>query len=160
MQPIRTHTMLFVALFCSVILLEAGSGTFGGNARQTGTRKTTSTKKPAVPPKTTDSKFQRQQTTNTTKPTFSPQQQANLQKLQSDLTSMKSQSQVTPDQKKKLSADLQTLAEGTVKPSKASVDQLAADLSAATANSSISKAEQAKLMQDISAVLNSANIPP
>ena len=94
------------------------------------------------------------------KPTISPQQQANLQKIQSDLLALKGQSQVTTEQKTKMATDLQTLAEGTVKPSQESVQKLSNDLSQAMADSSLSKSEQAKLMQDVTAVLNSANIPP
>lgn len=89
----------------------------------------------------------------------SAQQQANIEKLKTDLQAIRAGSEVTPQQKEQLAQSLKTLAEGTTKPSEASIEQLANDLAAARSDGELSKAEQIKLIQDIQTVLNSANIP-
>lgn len=91
---------------------------------------------------------------------LSATQQQNVQKLQTDLGSIKAGSEVTQAQKDALKNDLTSMAQGATKPDPALVQQLSTDLSSAFSDKSISKQEQVKLTQDLSAVLNSANISP
>ncbi|MEO7649865.1 MAG: hypothetical protein ABIZ80_05315 [Bryobacteraceae bacterium] len=85
-------------------------------------------------------------------------QQANVEKLKYDLLAIKSKSQVTPQMKQQLTADLQALAEGAAKPSQSSVQKLVNDLTAATADKNLSSREIAQLSNDFYKVLNSAGI--
>lgn len=113
--------------------------------------------RPSAGTRTTESP--RSGSTTFQRPTVSANQQQNILKLQGDLQALKAGSQVTPAQKQKLADDLMVLAQGTTKPSQASVNELANSLTAATADSHITPKEQANLMQDVAAVMNSANIP-
>ncbi len=90
--------------------------------------------------------------------TTSTQQHPNVDKLQADLAALLSKSQVTPAMKQQLANDLMAMCDGATKPSQASVQKLADDLSAALADKKISQRELAKLTADLQAVLNSANI--
>jgi len=85
-------------------------------------------------------------------------QKSNVDKLRSDVTGIKSDSQVTPEMKTKLATDIQSMAKGATKPSGESVSALSESLSTAMADGNISKVEKAKLMQNIETVMNSANI--
>jgi len=87
-----------------------------------------------------------------------PAQQANIQKLQSDLSAIKANSQVTPAMKQQLATDLTAMAQGATKPSPAAVQQLVNDLTAALSAPSITKVDVAKLTQDFYQVMNSAGI--
>jgi len=96
-----------------------------------------------------------------TKPTgsnMSADQQQNIKRLQSDLSAIKSGSQVTTEQKQALQQDLMAMAEGATKPNAALVEQLANDLAAAMSDGNISNKELIKLTDDLEAVMNSANI--
>ena len=93
------------------------------------------------------------------KPQPSPQQQQNINKLKADLQSIQGKSEVTPQHKQQLADSLMTLAEGTTKPSQASVQKLANDLAAALDDGELSNQKIYQLSQDLEAVLNSANIP-
>jgi hypothetical protein len=90
---------------------------------------------------------------------MSETQQQNVGKLKGDGGKLKSESNVTTEQKQKLSVDLKTLAQGTVKPSQESVDSLATSLSGAMSDQTLTTQEKAKVMKDVRAVMNSANIP-
>jgi hypothetical protein len=91
-------------------------------------------------------------------PKMSSTQQSNVDKLKGDLATMQAGSQVTPAMKQQLAADLTAMCEGATKPSQASIDKLATDLTAAMADKKLSQAEIAKLTADIYKVLNSAGI--
>jgi hypothetical protein len=92
-------------------------------------------------------------------PKLSATQQQNINQLVADLKTIKSKSTVTPEQKQRLKQDLQFAAEGTRKPSPESVTKLANDLSTAWPDQKLSPSEQVYLVQNINAVMNSANIP-
>lgn len=90
---------------------------------------------------------------------LSPQQQANVTQLQSDLGAIKQGSQVTPEQKQAMKNDINAMATGATKPDPATVDKLTNDLSTAMSDGNLSAKEQAQLTADMQKVLNSANIP-
>lgn len=90
---------------------------------------------------------------------LSDKQKKNVQELITDLQSIAAGSTVTQDQITALGQSLMTLAQGTTKPSQASVDQLAADLADVLSDGGLSKNDIKLLAEDISAVMNSANIP-
>jgi hypothetical protein len=87
-------------------------------------------------------------------------QSSSLQKLVADIATIKSRSQVTPDLKQRLAADLMACASGATKPSQESINKLADDLTAAVSGKKISSADQTQLARDINALLNSASISP
>jgi hypothetical protein len=89
---------------------------------------------------------------------LSTTQQRNVEKLKGDLESIKGKSQVTPQMKQQLAADLTAMAEGATKPSQATVQKLVNDLTAAAADKSLSSREIAQLTSDFNKVLNSAGI--
>ena len=88
----------------------------------------------------------------------SEQQKANLVTLRSDLAALQAESAVTQEQVKALAASLMAMADGATKPSQASVNKLAADLSAALDDGDLSVMEQAQLARDLESVLTSANV--
>lgn len=90
---------------------------------------------------------------------MSEQQKKNVQELIVDLQSIANSSTVTQDQVKALGNSLMVLAQGTIKPSQASVDKLAQDLADALSDGGLSKIEIQRLAEDIAAVMDSANIP-
>jgi hypothetical protein len=85
-------------------------------------------------------------------------QQQNINKLSTDLQTIKKGSQVTTAQKDALKNDLLAMAEGATKPDAAAVEKLATDLSATLADASLSSKEMLQLTTDLNAVMNSANI--
>jgi len=89
---------------------------------------------------------------------ISTTQQRNVEKLKGDLESIKGKSQVTPQMKQQLAADLTAMAEGAAKPSQSSVQKLVNDLTAATMDKSLSSREIAQLTNDFYKVLNSGGI--
>ncbi len=86
------------------------------------------------------------------------QQQQNLAKLKGDIETIYKNSAVTPQQKQAVTQDLLKILSTANKPSQASVQTLAHDLTAFLADKKITPAEAMKLTQDVSAVLSSANI--
>jgi len=90
---------------------------------------------------------------------MSEAQQQNVQKLKSDLLSIKQGSQVTTEQKQALKNDLMAMADGATKPDQALVQTLANDLSQAMSDGKMTTTEKAKLAKDLEAVMNCANIP-
>jgi hypothetical protein len=91
----------------------------------------------------------------TTSPT--PIQQS-IARLRADLTAIKANSQVTADQKQQITKDLVAVAQGASKPSQATASNLAGSLSAAFAEKPLAEKDCGRLLSDLAAVLNPANI--
>lgn len=89
---------------------------------------------------------------------MSDQQKANVQKLQSDLASIKAGSTVTEAQKQAVKDSLTALADGAVKPSEESVIALADSLTTALADEDLTPQEKIQIANSVEAVLTSANI--
>ena len=106
-----------------------------------------------------DQKGSAQNTSFSEKNFVSEGQKENLKKLQSDLAQLSSQANVTNEQKQSFVNSFQTLAKGTVKPSKTLVDSLVNDLQLVLSDGNVSVQEQIKLLKDVQSVMNSANIP-
>jgi len=79
-------------------------------------------------------------------------------RLQAHIAAIKPNSQVTPQQKQQLAADLMALAQGPKKPSLGSANKLAQDMSAALVQQAPSEGARSRLVQDLNAALNPANI--
>jgi hypothetical protein len=79
-------------------------------------------------------------------------------KLRADLTAIKANSPVTASQKQQITKDLVALAHGANKPSEATAANLANSLAAAFATKPLSEKDCSRLLSDLSAVLNPANI--
>ncbi len=90
---------------------------------------------------------------------LSDKQKTNVSELVTDLQDIKSGSTVTQGQIDALAASLTTLAQGTTKPDPAAVDKLAADLADVVSDGGLSNSDLKLLSQDITNVLNSANVP-
>jgi hypothetical protein len=100
-------------------------------------------------------------TTPTTPTTTAPNPvQQSLAKVRADLSAIQPNSQVTAQQKQQLAKDLMATAQGANKPSSATVAALAEELSGAFAQKSLSEQDLKRLMTDLAAVLNPANIQP
>ena len=80
--------------------------------------------------------------------------------MRAGLTAIKPNSTVTPEQKQQLAKDLLATAQGANKPSSAKVATLADELSAAVAQKPLSDTDRNRLLTDLAAVLNPANIQP
>ena len=96
-----------------------------------------------------------QPATTTANPT--PVQQA-LARVRADLAAIQANSQVTPEQKQQLAKDLLATAQSANKPTAATVAALANDLSAAFAQKPLPETDCNRLLTDLAAVLNPANI--
>ena len=86
--------------------------------------------------------------------------QQSLAKVRADLTAIKPNSTVTPEQKQQLANDLLATAQGANKPSSAKVATLADELSAAVAQKPLSDTDRNRLLTNLAAALNPANIQP
>jgi type VI protein secretion system component VasK len=84
--------------------------------------------------------------------------QQSLAKVRADLTAIQPGSQVTAQQKQQLAKDLLATAQGANKPSSATVTALAEELSTACAQKSLADKDLTRLLTDLAAVLNPANI--
>ncbi len=93
----------------------------------------------------------------TTAATAQPAVSPALTKLQADLATIKTGSQVTPAQKQQLTQDLLAVAQGT-KPA-TTAPKLAEDLANACAEKQLSPANRSRLVQEIDAVLNPTKYP-
>jgi len=96
-------------------------------------------------------------------PPLSPAEQEikrNLEKLEADLTAIKSGVEVSADQKQTLEADVETLARASVKPSKAALAKLTDDISAALSAGNITMHERGQLAQAVNVVVNSSMTTP
>ncbi len=89
-------------------------------------------------------------------PSLSSTQQSNLESLEQDLRALGSGAKNAEEEIRQLGQDLQGMA--IQAPDPALVQQLATDLQAAIADSTMSRSEIAQLTQDVNAVLNSANL--
>ena len=92
-------------------------------------------------------------------PSPTPVQQS-LAKVRTDLTAIQPNSQVTALQKQQLAKDLLATAQGANKPSSATVAALAEELSSAFAQKPLSDKDRNRLLTNLAAVLNPANIQP
>jgi hypothetical protein len=84
--------------------------------------------------------------------------QQNLAKVRSDLAAIHADATITPTQKQQLTKDLLASAQGTSKPSSATVGVLADSLLAALAQKPLSEGSRSRLVSNLAAVLNPANI--
>jgi hypothetical protein len=84
--------------------------------------------------------------------------QQNLAKVRSDLAAIQANATITPAQKQQMTKDLLACAQGSNKPSSATVAALAESLLAASAQKPLSDASRSRLVSDLAAVLNPANI--
>lgn len=84
----------------------------------------------------------------------------NVDKLEADLTAIKSGVDASDDQKQTLLTDLDTLARGSVKPSKDSLSKLTDDISTALSATNISSNERGQLAQAVNVVVNSSMTTP
>jgi hypothetical protein len=86
--------------------------------------------------------------------------QRSIAKLRADLTAIKTGAPVTTDQKQQITKDLIAVAQGANKPSQATAASLADGLSAAFAEKPLADKDCSRLLSDLAAVLNPANIQP
>jgi len=86
--------------------------------------------------------------------------QQNLAKVRADLAAIQLNSTITPAHKQQLTKDLLACAQGAGKPSSATIAALAESLLAASAQKPLSDASRSRLVSDLAAVLNPANIQP
>jgi hypothetical protein len=80
-------------------------------------------------------------------------------KLQADLFAIKNSAQATPARQQLIASDLTSMAQGTVKPSPASLNKLAADLTAACGEKALPLASCSRLAQNLNAVLSGSHFP-
>ena len=85
-------------------------------------------------------------------------QSQSIKRIEADIATMKSKTEVTAEQKLKLGNDLLAAATGA-KPSEEAIRKLANSLGAAIANQKITSQDQAKLARDLHAMVNSAATP-
>ena len=83
---------------------------------------------------------------------------AGLLRFNTEINTIRADSQVTSDQKQKLAQDIVLGAQGA-KPSMISASKLAADVSAAFAEKPLSTSSRARFVQELDAVLNPAKYP-
>jgi hypothetical protein len=84
--------------------------------------------------------------------------QQSVAKLRADLTAVKVQAKVTPEQKEQITQDLIALAHGANKPSQPTAANLADGLSTAFAERPLADKEFSRLLSNLAAVLNPAKI--
>ena len=98
-------------------------------------------------------------TTPATAASRTPVQQG-IAKLRADLMAIKASSTVTADQQQQIAKDLIAVARGAQKPSPATAANLANSLAAAFAAKPLAEKDCSRLLSDLAAVLNPANIQP
>jgi hypothetical protein len=86
--------------------------------------------------------------------------QQSVAKVRADLAAIQPGSTVTAQQKQQLAADLLATAQGASKPSSATVAALTEQLSTAIAQKPLSDKDRNRLLTDLAAVLNPANLQP
>ena len=84
--------------------------------------------------------------------------QQNLAKVRTDLAAIQLNTTVTPLQKQQLTKDLLACAQGTRKPSSATIGAMADSLVAAFAQKPLSEGNRSRLVSNLAAVLNPASI--
>ena len=93
--------------------------------------------------------------------TISAAQQENLDKLDTDLSTIKPGSDVTDDQKQQMQADFLALSKGGTKPTRASLAKLSGDLTTALAGKDVAFKDQSPaLIKNVNVLLNSGNLTP
>jgi len=85
--------------------------------------------------------------------------QQGIAKLQAAIAGIKAGSPIAPEQKTQFIKDIAVAVRGATKPSLPTVAKFVNELTAALAEKALGPAEQARLAQDIEAVLNSAAMP-
>ncbi len=86
--------------------------------------------------------------------------QQSIARLRADLVAIKANVQVTADQKQQITRDLIAVAQGANKPSPPTAGNLAGSLAAAFAEKPLADKDCRRLLSDLAAVLNPANIQP
>jgi len=86
--------------------------------------------------------------------------QQGIARLRTDLMAIKANSTVTASQKQQIANDLVAAARGERKPSAATTANLAESLAAAFAAKPLAEKDCSRLLSDLAAVLNPANIQP
>lgn len=86
--------------------------------------------------------------------------QQSLARVRADLAAIQANSPVTATQKQQLAKDLLASAQGASKPSAATVAALADSLASALARKPLPESSRNRLVSDLAAVLNPANIQP
>jgi len=86
--------------------------------------------------------------------------QQSVAKLRADLTAIKANASVPPEQRQQVARDLVALAHGANKPSQTTAANLAGSLSDAFAEKPLADKDCTRLLSDLAAVLNPANIQP
>jgi hypothetical protein len=94
------------------------------------------------------------------KPGINPAQQALIDRLETDLHVLKPGVPATPQNKTGLQTDIESLAKGADKPSKASTAKLAADLADALADKAVTAKDLALLAKVVNVVMNCAPYSP
>jgi hypothetical protein len=84
--------------------------------------------------------------------------QQSIAKLRADLTAIKPNSPVSAEQKQQITKDLVAVAQGANKPSQATAANLADSLSTAFSEKPLAEKDCTRLLSDLAAVLNPANI--
>ena len=84
--------------------------------------------------------------------------QQSIARLRADLTAIKANSQVSAEQKQQIAKDLIGVAQGAKKPSAPTAANLADSLAAAFAEKPLADKDCSRLLSDLAAVLNPANI--
>jgi len=90
--------------------------------------------------------------------TMDPAQQQLVDKVQSDLSGIKTDAPAAADQKQSLETDLLTLSKGVTKPSKEAVSKLASDLAAALSGKNVNIKDHAQLAKAMNVVMNNGNV--
>ena len=98
-------------------------------------------------------------TPSATSAAVTPVQQS-LARVRTDLAAIQPNSPVTAAQKQQLAKDILATAQGAKKPSQATVAGLAEDLSAAFLQKPLPDTDRNRLLTDLAAALNPANIQP
>ena len=91
-------------------------------------------------------------------PPGQPQKSDPLARLKADIAGIVANPSASDETKKQLATDMLACARGSNKPGEAAVQKFAASLSAALAGKSIEPSVQARLVQNINLVLNSAGL--
>ena len=86
--------------------------------------------------------------------------QQSIAKLRADLVAIKANAPVTAEQKQQITRDLLAVAQGANKPSQPTAASLANSLAAAFAEKPLADKDCSRLLSDLAAVLNPANIQP
>ena len=81
-------------------------------------------------------------------------------RVQLDIAAIKPTSPVTPAQKQQLARDLAGLAQGSKKPSFPTVNKLAEDMATALSQKPVTEGARSRLVQDLNAAMNPANLQP